>query len=251
MPRNIKEHIVICNWNNRAIDVIKELYNADSHLEITILTDIEIKDTKELYKKEEFKRVHLATGDPAFHDRLETCKVYEALSVIILANEMSQDPDAQSALIALAISKVCKEHKKEHPHIVAEALNHRKKYHLYDAGVNEVVCAVDYGMGLLSQSALHPGLTKVYDKLLSYSGDTNELYIIRTKDVPSAIKGKTFAEASEIINKNRDEKSPAILIGLMRDGEPTLNPKKGKDEIKDSDNLIVLSYTMPDFTHLK
>jgi TRAP transporter TAXI family solute receptor len=106
MPKNLKGHIAICNWNDRGDTIIKELYSADPLVEITILTDADIRNEAELLKNKEYLNVHLARGDPAIHDRLETSKIHSAKSVIILANEASHDPDAQSALIALAISKV-------------------------------------------------------------------------------------------------------------------------------------------------
>ena len=251
MPKNLKEHIVICNWNERGETIVKELHAADHFVDITILTDADIKDENELFKKKEYRNVHLARGDPAIHDRLETSKVHLARSVIILSNEVSQDPDAQSALIALAISKVCREKGEEVPHIVAEVLNHRKIHHLIDAGVNEVVCAINYGVGLLAQSTLHPGLTQVYDSLLSYSEDTNEIYVIEKEKIPSLLKGKTFSKASEIINKNGDANNPVILLGIMRNKVPILNPKKGEEKIKEDDDLLLLSYALPDLSGIK
>lgn len=249
MPRNINQHIMICNWNNRAEHIVNEIYNADTNIDISILTDIDIENEKELHKKEAFKKVHFARGDPAFHDRLENCNIQCAKSIIILANEKSQDPDAQSALIALAISKVCGEEK---PHIIAEALNHRKTHHLKDAGVDELVCATDYGTGLIAQAALHPGLTKVYDRLLSYSGITNEIYVIKSENVPPILKKDiSFSEASQIINQNRDPKNPVLLLGVMRNGEPIINPKREQSRINSSDDLLVLSYSQPDISEIK
>ena len=130
------------------------------------------------------KNVFFGRGDPAFHDVLETARVPLAQSVIILTDENSGDPDAESALIALAITKLCEEIKKEEgkeiikPHIVVEVLNHRKITHLKDAGVDEVICAVDYGLGILAQSAIYEKLSEVYHHLLSYGEETNEIYIV-------------------------------------------------------------------------
>jgi len=247
MPKNLNDHIVICNWNFKGEAIINELYNANPNLDITILSGTEIPNEKELQSRVEFKKVNFVHGDPALHDRINTCKIQSAKSVIILLSEISQDPDAQSALIALAISKVCRE---KRPHMIAEALNHRKIHHLQDAGVDEVICAVDYGTGLMAQSAIHPGLSRVYDRLLSYSEDTNEIYVIDKENVPFSFKNKRFFETSDILNKNQETKNPAILIGIMRDGETILNPKQGQDKIKENDSLLILAYTMPDLSQI-
>jgi voltage-gated potassium channel len=190
--------------------------------------------------------------DPALHDRLEASRIHQAKSVIILSNERCQDPDAQSALIALAISKVCGT---KRPHIIAETLNHRKIHHLKDAGVNETICATDYGIGLMAQSALHPRLrlTKVYDNLLSYSKETNEFYLIKKEDIPSLLKTTktTFSKISEILNKKRNSENPVLLVGIMREGEPVINPMKGQDEIRENDDLVVLAYNPPDLSDME
>ena len=46
-------------------------------------------------------------------------------------------------------------------------MNHRKSQHLKDAGVDEVVCAMDYGLGILAQCALHAKLSDAYNHLLT------------------------------------------------------------------------------------
>jgi hypothetical protein len=117
--------------------------------------------------------------------------------------------------------------------------------------VNEIVCAIDYAVGLLAQSALHPGLTQVYDRLLSYRGHTNEIYVMKRNEIPSILKGKIFTEASEILNKHRDANNPVILLGIMRNKEPIINPRKGDEKIKENDDLLVLSYTFPDLSLIK
>ena len=54
MPKNLKGHIAICNWNDRGDKIIKELYSADPLVEITILTDVDIRNEDELLKNKEY-----------------------------------------------------------------------------------------------------------------------------------------------------------------------------------------------------
>jgi len=256
MPREIKGHIVICNWNNRGDRVIKEIHRAEPKLEITVITNNEVNEN-ELRRNKEYKNVFFGRGEPSFHEVLEAARVHLAQSVIILADENSGDPDAESALIALAIKKLCEEKKKEEskeiikPHIVAEALNHRKITHLKDAGVDEVICAVDYGLGILAQSALYKKISVVYQHLLSYGEETNEIYIVERSRFSEKFIDKTFEEASDLLDRNRDPNNPSILLGVKRGEQIILNPQKEKfDKIKEGDALIVLAYDLPDLSNI-
>ncbi len=60
---------------------------------------------------------------------LERIGAHEARSVIIMADDNEEDPDAKTALNVLALRSLCKEKEipEEHcPRICAEVLNHRK-----------------------------------------------------------------------------------------------------------------------------
>lgn len=257
MPKEVKEHIAICNWNEGGDRIVKELHNPEAkpETEIIIVTDKEINEV-ELRKNKAYEKVFFIKSDPTLHDVLKTSRVHLAKSVLILADKKSPDTDANSALIALAVIKLCNTGPR--PHIVAEAINHRKIEHLKDAGVDEVICATDYGLGILAQCALYTKLSTVYDNLLTYSEDTNEIYIVAGDKLPNAIIGKTFKETAEMLNKNRDPVNPAILIGVRRGDRIILNPKekwtgqKGKkfERFEEGDNLIVIAFNIPNLSDI-
>jgi hypothetical protein len=146
------------------------------------------------------------------------------------------------------------------PHVVAEIVDHRRIENLKEAGVHETVCATELGLGVLAQSALHHNLSNVYDKLLQYSPHTNEIYVIEAQEdkIPGKCEGKTFEEAAELINKNRDPKNPVILLGLYRKGQIILNPrKKGHkeddasfDRVEQNDGLVVMAFSPPKLSYL-
>lgn len=258
MPEDLSDHIAICNWNDRGDRIIKELHaeQAEPDTRIVVLTTAEINEM-ELRKSKAYENVFFMRSDPTLHDVLETSDVHRARSVILLADEKSPDPDAESALIALAITRLAGEGAK--PHIVAEAMNHRKMEHLRDAGADEVVCATDYGLGVLAQCALNVKLSEVYHNLLTYSNDTNEIYIVEGDAFPQALWGKTFAEAERLISKHRDPNNPAVLIGVKRNGHTILNPMENWpgpaeqkfERFEKEDGLVVLSYDPPDLRHIR
>jgi voltage-gated potassium channel len=260
MPRDVAEHIAICNWNSRGDGVIKELHSAlaEPSTEIVVVADAELNE--ELLREDPaYERVFFVRGDATLGNTLRAARVHLAKSVVILADEESPDADAKSTLVALAISRLCKKEKTQNPHIVAEALNHRKMEHLEEAGVNEVVCAADYGLGVVAQCALHAELSKVYENLLKYSENTNEIYIVEGGLMPSTVIGKSFEEASRILIDTRNDSNPAILLGIRRGKKIILNPRKdGKrevdrefKEIQKDDALIVLAFHRPDLCEVK
>jgi len=195
--------IAICNWNERGDRIVTELHAAEAEpgTEIVIVTDKPV-DESELRKKKEYENVYFIRSDPQLHDVLRRAQITQANSVIILADGRTPAADARSALIALAIPTLWEEEEAERkkkakrqredvsgaqgskqdaapcPHIIVEAVNQRKSQHLKDAGADEVICAADYGLGILAQCAIEAKLSFVYQRLLTYSGDTNEIYTV-------------------------------------------------------------------------
>tara|TARA_R110002096_G_scaffold147671_16_gene307687 strand:- start:20584 stop:21729 length:1146 start_codon:yes stop_codon:yes gene_type:complete len=258
MPKDIREHIIICNWNERGDRVVSELHSCDGlpGVEIVVIAPHEI-NTADHDKKPWFQNVTFINSDPSFHDVLRVCRAHRSRSVILLSDEAhhTDDPDGNSALIALAIHRICQTEGTNTPHIVAEAVDHRRIQHLRDAGVNEVVCAQDFGLGILAQTAIHEGLSEVYNRLLTYSDETNEIYMI--EKAPMRFHGMSFQELSLIFAQNRDQQNPAILIGVKRGGDIFLNPctdgSRGKSlgTIRGGDQLIVVSWEPPDVSKIR
>ncbi|MCD5383425.1 hypothetical protein LR066_01515 [candidate division WOR-3 bacterium] len=96
-------------------------------------------------------------------------------------------------------------------------------------------------------------------ELLTYSEDTNGIYIITEDKFPKAIIGKTFEETAEMFYRNRDPVNPAILIGVRREDRIILNPKEKRTGQKDKkferfeegDALIVIAFNLPDLSDIK
>ena len=247
MPKGMKRHIVMCNWHERGDRIIKELHSplAAPDTDIIVVTQRELNEA-ELRLSPAYEQVYFIRSDPTLHDVLRKARAHYAQSVIILADPNCSDPDAQTALISLAITKL--EQDVEHkPHIIAEVINPHKVQHLVDAGVDEWVCSADFGFGIIAQSALFGKLSDVYQQLLTYSEETNEIYLIDEEKYPKSFFGKTFQDVSNVLNKDRRVKNPIILLGVKRDDRVLLNPKPNEfDMFKPGDSLIVMSFDPPD-----
>jgi len=271
VPANTQKHIVVCNWNMRGNRVVTELHGpgAAQGERIVILSkrkasqeENELRDQH----KEAYREVYFVQGDPQQHAVLEREGVHLAKSVIILADESAPDPDAKSALIALAIRRVCEDEAKKKqrapifPHIVAEALDHRKTTNLEDAGVAEIVCASDYGLGVLAQCAIHEGLSTVFRNLTTYSEETNEIRMIHPDEpeFPTGVVGKSFREASRLVNDACRGDKPVLLLGARtkgdgeEDGKVLINPTESDfPAFSEHDAVIVMSFSKPDLSHIK
>jgi voltage-gated potassium channel len=251
MPKNIGEHIVICNWNNRGDRIIREIHSplAEPETEIVVIAKQEIEE-EELRMSTEYEKVFFIRSDPTLHRVLKKARAHLAKSAIILASDECSDPDGTTALISLAITKLEKDLPRK-PHIVAEVINHNKTQHLLDAGVDEWVCSSDYGLGIIAQCALYGKLSDVYQQLLTYSKDTNEIYMVDGARYPEEFVGLSFIELTRTINERRNPENPIILVGIKRDEKVIMNPKPGEfDALREGDSLIVMSFDQPALRHL-
>jgi len=248
MPKELENHIVICNWNERGSRIIEEIHSplAAPKTEIIVITE-KHKKRKELRSD---RRVHFRKADPTSHDVLKKARVYLAKSVIILADSESQDPDGKAALISLAIQKLKKDSGKG-PYIIAEITSPHKKELLEVGGVTELVCSTDYGFRIMAQCAVNAKLSEVYQQLLAYSKETNEIYFVDRYHYPKCFKDRSLKEVSRIINDDRDPENPAILLGVKRGDEVLLNPREKDFTIEQNDTLIVMAYAQPNLAYLE
>ena len=253
MPKDLSGHFVICNWNEGGERVIREIHSPDAapNAHIVVIADHEPPASIAL-RQQENPNITFIKSDPVLHSVLKLANVEKARSVIILSDENQQDPDSQAVLVALAVKHLSDSQSRK-PNVVAQARNHRKIKHLLDAGVDEVICSQDYGLGLLSQCALNPGMSQAYSQLLSFSIDTCEFYPINNPTFLKAFEGKTFEEISQWFLDNRDAQNPLILIGIFREGKLILNPRKHRvsdkeiefKSFREGDHLLVMGYDPP------
>ena len=240
--KKFQDHIIICNWNSNAESVIRQLVdsNIDKNLQVVVIASESI-ENENLF--EEFDNLHIVQRDPTQHQTLLELNAHKARSMILLADMKSENPDDKNALIALAV-KHLEEDKKIDVHVVAELIKMERKRHLMEAGVDEVVCSVGFTSGIIAQSALFKNMSEVYQRLLSYSDDTNEIYFIPAGKYPAEFLGQDFIALSRMINERRLEwqENPVLLLGIKHKEQILLNPRQenfsalGKD-----DSLIVMA----------
>jgi voltage-gated potassium channel len=244
----LKKHIVICNWNDKGLSIIKELH-ADivrQKRPIVIvserLEDVDLPDKEDLPELED---VYLIKGDPTQEHTLKRANVPLAFSIIVLADpEQKQLADAKNVLVCMAIKGLCNHEGESVNNVMVEGVDPKNLAHLRRAGASEIVSEQDFSLKLLAQSALHPGLSVVYERLLTISAETNEVYL---EPAPAPLVGKTFPEAARILEKTRDSANPVLLLGVVRDGEISLNPKpEAFDAFREGDSLVLIAWEQPE-----
>lgn len=247
MPKDLERHIVMCNWHGSGDRIIKELHSplAAPETNVIVITEADVNEP-ELRQSPEYERVYFIKSDPTMHEVLKRARAHHAKSVIILADPVSSDPDAKTALISLAITKLEQELPQK-PHIIAEVTSPNKVQHLVDAGVDEWVCSTDYSLGILAQAALFGKISDVYQQLLTYSAETNEIYLVGDEKYPRAFHGRSFHDVAQLLNTQRSAENPAILIGVKREERVILNPRRDEfDVFRPGDTLIVMAFDQPD-----
>lgn len=179
-----QEHTLILGWNERVVDIIRELILAnesEKYASVVILSNEEKEVMDDLIAKRlpdtKTTRIVTTKGDYANMNELTRVNLADARSVILLAScsesasfDEKMDSDIQSIKAIMAII-ACQEGKNELP-IIAEIFNPEKR-ELISFFNDENIIALDSWdiMGkLLVQTSLTSGLEMVYNEILSFDG---------------------------------------------------------------------------------
>jgi len=247
----MSDHLVLCHWAPRALDWIREVHSGivTDQRPVVIVHDtpdeVVLPDTRD---EAAFNDVYIVKGDPANEVILRRAKVAHAHAVVILADErQAQHADGKTIVCCIAVKNVCGPERQ--PNLVAECQDPRYRLHLRKAGADEVISAADFGVRLMVRAALFPGMTRVYQELLSVRRDANEMYLV---PVPASLVGVDFVAAANVFLPDRTHLKACLLIGLYRGDTMMLNPVGGEaGPLRDGDELILLSQTLPDLSRLQ
>jgi voltage-gated potassium channel len=249
MPNyELKDHIVVCNWNDKGEPLIKEVHAKivkDKRPIVIISEQGESIQFPEHEDAPEYEDIYVINGDPANEIILKRANVQHAYTTVILADPTQGElADAKSILIAMGIKSVCEELDVPKTYIAVEGISPQNIEHLRRAGADEIISAGDFSSLLLAQTSLVHGLSKVYQNLLTISEETNEIYLI---SVPEEYIGKKFSDLGAKVFSSRDSENPIIPIGVKSGNRVLLNPKSSDfDAFQEGDDLIIIAFEHPD-----
>jgi voltage-gated potassium channel len=245
-----ERHIVILGVNRHLDQIIRQLHAAlrGQHHVLVVCSGA---DELPMTDPKIYRRVYALAGEPRHSGVLDRSEIDQAARAIVLAPD-ADGCDANGAdnrALMVTVAAVCR--RRQVP--MAVELTDEDSLR-YTHGLPEVDFVVGraFGERMLSQAVLNPGITEVYDHLLTFSGDTNEIYRL---PVPGHLVGSSFSEAQLHYLDNDDE--TVTLIGLDRPGDDgegrfslsPLSPSSclsGEElTLREHDRLILMAYHRP------
>lgn len=227
-PVYFENHIIILNWNQKAIELINNYSFKERKVDIVILSSTEkeiiLSELNEVLKATKNINLIIRVGDIFSVENLKLIKIEEAKSIIILSNELNEMNLEQQDIFNLKILMLLNNELHHIGTTVIVELKNRKMNSIINnqlltrTNKNTKVKTIlsNQWMGyLIAQTILMPELHQVYAEVLSYEGaefyarkisDENALdeNYIESNSIPLYNNGEYkyyFAEHEKDINK--------------------------------------------------
>lgn len=226
----MENHIIICNWNERAEDLFNQLNSFEDLKDEVVLIDNELDSRPS-------PEVHFVKGSPTEIETLRKANIDKAKRVLILAKGKNKsEADANTVLSALAIRSL-----RSDVIICAEILDPHNSLFLKNARVDQVIDINSLISRFIAQTTYNPKLLAVLNELVSNSPDSCEIYRC---NIPEHLKNMTFSELLKEIKEKYD-----CLIIALEDSEGDkviINPKM--NQVYKADHCFVIAEDQPEFS---
>lgn len=225
----MEDHIIICNWNERANDLFNQLSTFEDVKDEIVLIDNSL-------EKRPNEIVTFVKGSPSDTNILHKANITKAKRVIILAKGNDKyDADANTVLTSLAIRSIS-------PEIIlcAEILDPNNSLFLKNAKVDHIIDINALISRFIAQTAHNPKLLAVLNELVSNESKSCEIY--RCK-IPVSLQSLTYIEILQRIKEQYD----CLVIALEQSNNKKmiLNPKM--NEQYNADFCFVIAEQQPVF----
>ena len=258
MKQDLSGHLVIINWDRRGQEIITHLRRAHTSSEKTVVVVTpKCLDFVHDDCPEEIVRV---VGDATEASCLDRARVSSAQSVTVLSAWKPTDPSDRRHSVDRDVADMKTIHtlhairdllaRKMPPHrlaVTAEIRSSANRIEAEIAGGNEmqleIVCVDALGSDILIQSALNPGLAKLYSHLMNTadSRTPNDMEVSRTT-VPSELLGKSFSDMLAYFARRRVQGPASIPIAVCRESRVFLNPSDEElGHLRREDILFVIT----------
>lgn len=205
---NVKNHIVICGWNQNAEHIISCLITIRGSLKesIVLINEMDPEQFQSLKIKYPDIDLRFVRGDYTNENVLKRASVNNAKAALILLDTTGKSTlsniDERTIIAVLAIKSL-------NPDIFtsAELANATNEQHLRRANVDDIIVNGEFNGFILASSTVSPGVPYLIKELLSLKGKNSIMQI----QIPATFIGKTFYELSDFFSKN----SKGILIGIL------------------------------------
>lgn len=220
-PARLEGHVIVCGWNQRAPQLIRSLTTTDvqgRRQTVVIVADLPTDPVETFYLRKEY--VHFLRGTPTEMGTLRAAGLDQADTIIVLADDEADDPDARTVLIVLQVEKHAHSLKQQgvrdrELHSIAELLNPEKKSVLESVHADLIVCPQEFNEKLLVQAVLNPGTSQFLRQVLTVDEENQIVEVpVRGREDP-ALVGKTFDEALVVCRTYS-----LLLVAINRGGAP-------------------------------
>ena len=220
-PVTLKNHVVVLGWTSQTLPLLSELLGSsgrmrrflDNHdaqkLNLVVLSEeASAAQVHELRSEpgigRRARQIILRSGSAIQPDALHRVACLDAAAVIVpsAAHEAGSlvTSDVETVKALLSIAAQARQLKASLPFVVAEIQDVRKLPVIERAypGAVEVVAGDATISRLMVQNILHPGLSEVYNELLT-AGEGNEIYIRGGESLGGITLGELAAARPEVI----------------------------------------------------
>jgi len=241
-----KNHIVIAGWDDATPELLVTLleaykeYHFKKDVKIVCITE-NVKDVIDsdavIEILEKKGTLTFIEGDARTQGVLERSNIHYASKVVLLSSDNTISSDEKVLLRLLTIVRFCKTKKIQLgseidiPYIIAQVNTEEFVQDIKNAGANGIIHKSQMIDGILIQSILNPGISKLMNNILTFSDNTNEFYTIDLfKKENAHLRNKTFDELLMLLRKQ------GILLIALR----IIYLNKEGIEISDEDELNAL-----------
>ncbi len=226
---DLKGHLILCQWNHRAQEILSEL-RADRRtamLPIVLIAKLPAKpvdDDRLFYIQGEVNEENLGKAN------------LEAADTVIILGDDNLEANARDAQVVLATLTV--ESLKPEVYSIVELVDERNVPHCERAHANEIIVGAEFSSRLISRAALDHGISKVLSELLS-SRYGNELFRIST---PNDFMGKQFID---VFTEMKRHHNSTVLAVYKKDSEEMISNPSGEYTLQPGDQLVVIAKERP------
>lgn len=219
---DLHDHIILCHWDHRTGEILKELRSdrRTAASPIVLIAEVDSKPVDD-------DLLHFVRGK-VNEETLRRSGIERAATVVILGDSRLdvESRDAQVVLATLTVETLNAD-----AYTIVEVVEEENVQHCVRARADEVIVAHQLSSSLTASAAIDHGLSKVVSELLSqrYGND------LRKVPLPEGLSGRDFLDA--VVEMKRTAKS--IVVAVERGGEVTTNPAADY-RLEAGDSLIAI-----------
>lgn len=225
----LKHHLILCQWNHRAQEVLNELRGdpRTASLPIVLIAKLPAKPVDD-------DLLFYIQGDIE-EENLQKANLPEADTVIILGDDQL-DANARDAQVVLATLTV--ESLNPNVYSIVELVDERNVPHCERAHANEIIVGAEFSSRLISRAAMDHGISKVLSELLS-SRFGNELFRI---PAPASYVGKPFLT---LFTEMKNQHNSTVLAVYKNDSQEIISNPGGDYLLQSGDQLVIIAEARP------